>query len=358
VTSDAPADDLDLGDADGADDDDDAVDDGGGEVIVLTIAGAQVGARVDAAVSEAVRARGHSRAEVQAWIDHDLVAVRRGGARPRVAKGLKLREGDEVEVRLPAPPRPPEPLRPEVIPLTLLHQDEALLVIDKPAGLTVHPGAGQRERTLAHALLHASAGRLSSVGGPDRPGIVHRLDKDTSGVIVVARDDAAHRQLARQFHDRTVEKTYLALVERGPREDHGVVDQPIGRHPRDRKKMAVVPDGRAARTRFRVLERFGARAALVECRPETGRTHQLRVHLKHVHAPLLADATYGRSDRFTSRDAGLPGDERVLLARHGLHASRLVIRHPTTGARLAFEAPLPADLRATLEALRAGAKRG
>ncbi len=260
-------------------------------------------------------------------------------------------------MQLPPPPRPPEPLRPEAIPLTLLHQDAAILVIDKPAGLTVHPGAGQRDHTLAHALLHASAGRLSSLGGPDRPGIVHRLDKDTSGVIVVARDDAAHRHLARQFHDRTVEKTYLALVERGPREDHGVVDEPIGRHPRDRKKMAVVAGGRAARTRFRVVERFGARAALVECRPQTGRTHQLRVHLKHVHAPLLADAAYGRADRFTTRDAGLPGEERVLLARHALHAARLVVTHPTTGARLTFEAPLPADMRAAIDALRAATGR-
>ncbi|MCO5167064.1 MAG: RluA family pseudouridine synthase [Planctomycetes bacterium] len=301
-----------------------------------------------------MRARGHSRAEVQAWIEAGRVRVRRGGTWPAVKKGLELRAGDAVEVQLPAPPRPPAPLRPEAIPLALLHQDEALLVIDKPAGLTVHPGAGQREHTLAHALLHASAGRLSSVGGEDRPGIVHRLDKDTSGVIVVARDDAAHRHLARQFHDRTVEKTYLALVERGPRADHGVVDAPIGRHPRERKKMAVVEGGRPARTRWRVLERFGARAALVECRPETGRTHQIRVHLKHLHAPLLADPTYGRADRFTAQDAGRPGDDRVLLARHALHAARLVLTHPVTGARLTFEAPLPPDMDAALEALRGG----
>lgn len=331
-------------------DDDDAL--GAEPDEALTFDVEQGGARLDAAVSEAVRGRGHSRAEVQAWIEASRVRVRRGGSWPAVKKGLELRTGDAVEVRLPAPPRPPEPLRPEAIPLRLLHQDAALLVIDKPAGLTVHPGAGQREHTLAHALLHASAGRLSALGGPDRPGIVHRLDKDTSGVIVVARDDAAHRHLARQFHDRTVEKTYLALVERGPRGDHGVVDAPIGRHPRDRKKMAVVEGGRPARTRWRVVERFGARAALVECRPETGRTHQLRVHLKHLNAPLLADPTYGRGDRFTAQDAGLPGDDRALLTRHALHAARLAITHPTTGARLTFEAPLPDDLRAALEALR------
>jgi 23S rRNA pseudouridine1911/1915/1917 synthase len=304
-------------------------------------------------VSEAVRARGHSRAEAQAWIEAGRVRVVRPGltgAKP----GLKLRAGDRVEVRLPAPPAPPAPLAPEAIPLAILYQDEALLVLDKPAGLTVHPGAGQREHTLASALLHASAGRLSTVGGPDRPGIVHRLDKDTSGVIVVARDDAAHRHLARQFHDRTVKKTYVALVEGGPREDHGVVDAPLGRHPRDRKRMAVVEGGRPARTRFRVVERLGRRAARVECEPETGRTHQLRVHLKTLGCPLLADATYGRRDRFTGADAGLtgPAAERVLLARHALHAWRLSLDHPRTGARLTFEAPPPADLRAAIEALR------
>jgi 23S rRNA pseudouridine1911/1915/1917 synthase len=308
-------------------------------------------------VIDAVRARGHSRAEVQGWIDAGRVLLVRadGSAQAALKASLKLRQGDTVEVRLPPPPRPPEPLRPEAIPLTLLHQDDSILVIDKPAGLTVHPGAGQREHTLVQALLHASPERLSSVGGADRPGIVHRLDKDTSGVIVVARDDKAHRHLAQQFHDRTVKKTYLALTERGPKDDRGLVDEPIGRHPRERKKMAVVAGGRAARTRWRVLERFGARAALVELDPETGRTHQLRVHMKHVHAPLLADATYGRGGTFTAGDAGLvEGQGRVLLARHALHAARLVLTHPVTGARLTFEAPLAGDLQATLEALRAG----
>jgi 23S rRNA pseudouridine1911/1915/1917 synthase len=294
-----------------------------------------------------VRARGHSRSEAQAWIDVGRVLVTRPGLAPSGVKAsLKLRAGDRVEVRLPAPPPPPEPLRPEAIPLTLLFQDESILAIDKPAGLTVHPGAGQRDHTLAHALLHASAGRLSMVGGPERPGIVHRLDKDTSGVIVVARDDAAHRHLSRQFHDRTVKKAYVALVEGGPKEDHGLVDAPIGRHPRDRKRMAVVEGGRAARTRWRVVERFGKRASLIECEPETGRTHQLRVHLKALHCPLLADATYGKDGTFALDDG------RVLLARHALHAARLTITHPVHGARLTFESPLPADMAATIAALR------
>lgn len=304
-----------------------------------------------------MRARGHSRAEVQGWIDDGRVSLVRadGSAQAALKASLKLRSGDAVEVRLPPPPRPPEPLRPEAIPLTLLYQDDSILVIDKPAGLTVHPGAGQREHTLVQALLHASPQRLSTVGGDERPGIVHRLDKDTSGVIVVARDDMAHRNLAKQFHDRTVKKTYLALAERGPKDDRGLVDEPIGRHPRERKKMAVVANGRAARTRFRVLERFGTRAALIELDPETGRTHQLRVHMKHVHAPLLADATYGRGGSFTAGDAGLVEDQgRVLLARHALHAARLVLTHPVSGARLTFEAPLAPDMQATLEALRAG----
>lgn len=355
-----------AGDDVAADEEDDELEGEGqapGETLAWVVEPAQAGTRLDAAVIEAVRARGHSRAEVQGWIEAGRVGVVRaagaGGAERAEAApktSLKLREGDRVEVRIPPPPRPPEPIAPEAIPLTIVYQDEAILVIDKPAGLTVHPGAGQRDHTLAHALLHASPGRLSTLGGADRPGIVHRLDKDTSGVIVVARDDKAHRHLSKQFHDRTVKKTYLALVERGPKEDEGLIDEPIGRHPRDRKRMAVVAGGRPARTRWRVLERFGDLAALVELHPETGRTHQLRVHMKHVHAPLLADATYGRSGTFTLGDAGAhvpPLDPRErLLERHALHAARLVLTHPVSGRRLTFEAPLPPDLQRALDALR------
>ncbi len=306
-----------------------------------------------------LRERGHSRQEIQGWIAAERVRVLRVGrpAPRREPKAYKLAVGDEVEVRLPAPPPPAGPLAPEALPVPILFQDEALLVLDKPAGLTVHPGAGQRSGTLANALLHLSPGALSGLGGPERPGIVHRLDKDTSGVIVVARTDLAHRALAQQFHDREVGKTYLALTAGVPRRREGAIDLPLDRHPSDRKRRAVVPGGRAALTEYRVLEALG-RFALIECRPRTGRTHQLRVHLQAIGAPILADATYGpRRGRalgagaFTAGDAGGAGDE-VLLRRQALHAARLVLTHPASGERLTFEAPLPPDMARALEVLR------
>ncbi len=322
------------------------------------------GERLDAFVIRHLQALrgGHSRQEVQGWIAEGRVSLHRGGRAPnlRPKRSHKLAAADAVEVRLPAPPAPPQPLAPEALPVPILYQDAALLVLDKPAGLTVHPGAGQRTGTLANALLHLSPGALSGLGGPERPGIVHRLDKDTSGVIVVARSDAAHRELARQFHDREVEKVYLALVDGVPREAEGTIDLPLDRHPRDRKRRAVVEGGRPALTRYRVREDLG-RFALVECRPRTGRTHQLRVHLKAIGTPILADATYGPRrgrDRgagvFTRRDAGL-GGAGPLLERQALHAWRLSLRHPDSGAPVRFEAPLPTDMVDALEALRAAA---
>lgn len=271
---------------------------------------------------------------------------------PAPRKGAKLDPGDLLLVRPPPPAAPPGPLAPEALPLPILYQDEALLVLDKPAGLTVHPGAGRRDGTLANALLHLSPGRLSSLGGADRPGIVHRLDRETSGVIAIARTDAVHRELARQFHDREVEKVYLALVLGVPAGAGGVIQAPIGRHPQDRRRMTALNAGRAAWSEFRVLERF-ARCALVEVYPRTGRTHQIRVHLAHVGHPVLADPTYGKTPPpFTFAQAGLPGGDRPLLGRCALHAARLTLTHPQSGARLSFEAPLPTDLATALEALR------
>jgi 23S rRNA pseudouridine1911/1915/1917 synthase len=321
-------------------------------LLVWRVASDQAG-RLDAFVGEALRAQGHSRSQIQGWIDSGRVRVHRGDETPKAKRSLKLKPGDEVLVQPPPPPPPPEPLQPEDLPLTILHQDDAILVLDKPPGMAVHPGAGVRRGTLAGALLHASAGRLSTVGGPERPGIVHRLDKDTTGVIVVARTDAAHRDLARQFHDRVVRKRYLALVEGRPPADEGLIDKPLGRHPKDRKRMAVVDGGRPSRTGYVVQERFGKRHALILAKPETGRTHQIRVHLKSIGCPILADATYGR-EGFRRQDAGLPGDpDELLLTRQALHAFQLSFDHPSSGARLTFEAPLPADMQATLEALRA-----
>jgi 23S rRNA pseudouridine1911/1915/1917 synthase len=307
--------------------------------------------RLDAFLSGALGVEA-SRSQVQGWIREGRVQV--GGAAIRKTSH-KLRGGEEVEIELPPPPPPPGPLQPEDLPLTILFQDEHLLVIDKPAGLSVHPGAGQRDGTLVNVLLHHSPGALSGIGGEERPGIVHRLDKDTTGVMVVARSDRAHRELARQFHDREVSKRYLALSDGLPREREGVIDAPLGRHPKDRKRQAVVElaKGRAASTRYVVRESHG-RYGLIRCEPKTGRTHQIRVHLQSVGAPLLADKSYGRGrpERCTTADLGLSGEERVLLDRHALHAARLEFSHPLSGERLAFEAALPDDMAETLEAMR------
>ncbi len=280
-----------------------------------------------------------SRQLIQSWIEEGRA---RTGWRP-LRKNSLVRKGEVIELDLPPPEPPAAPLVAEAIPLAVLHQDEELLAIDKPAGLTVHPGAGQQTGTLANALLAHSAGKLSTLGGADRPGIVHRLDKDTSGVILCARTDRAHRFLATAFHDRLVKKTYLALVEGAPRDDAGTVDAPIGRSPRDRKKMAIVEGGRRAVSHWRVLERFppSARApqgaALLEVEIETGRTHQIRVHLASIGRFVLGDASYGRATD--------------LIARQALHALKMVAPHPDGGTRT-FEAPLPPDMTDALTKLR------
>ena len=228
----------------------------------------------------------------------------------------------------------PEPVvvstEPEEIALDVLFEDADLLVVNKPAGMVVHPAAGNREHTLVNALLHHCAG-LSTIGGEQRPGIVHRLDKETSGCIVVAKNDAAHQALLHQFAGRTVTKIYLALVRDHLRKPRGTIEEPIGRHPVHRKKMAVVDParGRTAKTDYRVVEQLPG-ASLVECTLHTGRTHQIRVHLKHLGHPILGDALYGVRGEF----------ERQML-----HAWKLGFDHPRTGKRLQFESPIPADFR-------------
>jgi len=274
-----------------------------------------------------------SRALIQRWIGEGRV---RTGWRP-LRKNSLVKKGESIEIDLPPPSEEAGPLEPETIPLNVVFEDEDIIVVDKPAGLTVHPGAGQRSGTLANALLALSGKRLSTLGGPDRPGIVHRLDKDTSGLIVCARNDAAHRFLSTQFHDRKVEKRYLAIVLASPGEESGTIEAPIGRSTRDRKKMAVVQDGRPAVTHFVVRERFQKKAALLELRIETGRTHQIRVHLASRHLPVLGDATYGETSD--------------LLSRQALHASSLSFIHPS-GQALSFESRLPPDMMAVLDRLR------
>ena len=244
--------------------------------------------------------------------------------------------------------------QPEDIELAVVHEDVHLIVVNKPAGLVVHPGAGTAGGTLVNALL-GHVRDLSGVGGVLRPGIVHRLDKGTSGLLVVAKDDEAHRALVRQFAGRTVEKEYLALVLGLPAQASGQVDAPIGRDPVHRQKMSVrAPRGREARTSWTVEERFDG-AALLRVRIHTGRTHQIRVHLASIGHPVAGDPVYGGTRTPSSRRAGAR-EALLSLARPALHAARLAFTHPVTGHRLAFSAPLPPDLVAVLDRLRAASR--
>lgn len=279
------------------------------------------GSRLDSFISE--RHPELSRSQVQRLIREGLVMVRGRSARP----GLRLKGGDIVEVTLPPPT--PSPLEPEAIPLNIIYEDSDLLVVDKPPGLPVHPSPGHPRHTLVQALL-AHCPDLQGVGGVERPGIVHRLDKDTSGLMVVAKNDAAHRGLSRQFKARTLEKGYLVLLTGSlfPRE--GVIDAPIGRDPSHRQRMAVVEEGRPARTRYRVVQQLEG-FSLVEAMPETGRTHQVRVHFASLGHPVAGDPTYGRRHPY--------------LERQFLHAYRLAFTHPRSGQRLEFRSELPPDLR-------------
>ncbi len=303
-----------------------------------------------------------SRSRVQALIRDGQVAI--GGAPAGEAK-KKLAGGETVTVALPEP-EPPEP-EGEAIPLSILHEDASLIVVDKPAGLVVHPGAGNWTGTLVNALIHHCGDSLSGIGGVRRPGIVHRLDKETSGVMVVAKTDTAHRALSEAFADHGasggLERAYVALVWGAPARTSGTVDASLGRAA-DRVRRAVVPDGRAdarhAVTRYRVLERFGddgagnALASLVECRLETGRTHQIRVHMAHIGHPVVGDPDYGQA--FRTKANRLPEPLRGMVRafpRQALHARLLGFDHPATGAHMRFEAVLPADMAALVEAFRA-----
>jgi 23S rRNA pseudouridine1911/1915/1917 synthase len=259
-----------------------------------------------------------------------------GGPRRRARPSDRLRPGDRIEVEIP--PVRPVGLEPEPIPLDIVFEDRHLLVINKPAGLTVHPGAGREKGTLVHAVL-AHCPDLAGIGGEQRPGVVHRLDKDTSGLLVVAKTDAALRGLQAQIQTRQARREYLVLVHGRLPKPEGAVDAPIGRDPRRRTRMAVVASGRRAITHYRVAEAFEA-ATLLEARLETGRTHQIRVHCAHLGHPVVGDPVYGRRPNPWG------------LARQALHAHRLAFAHPATGAPLRFAAPLPADMAGALRVLR------
>ena len=262
------------------------------------------------------------------------------------SKKYRLKGGEQITLTLPDPT--PAEAQPEDIPLDVVYEDEDIIVINKPQGMVVHPAAGNESGTLVNALLYHCKGSLSGVGGVERPGIVHRIDKDTSGLLVVAKNDLAHNHLSDQLKTHDVSRVYSAITVGNLREDEGTVHAAIARHPTDRKKMAICRregEGRDAITHYRVLERFGG-FALVQCRLETGRTHQIRVHMASLGHPLLGDPVYGgNGTRFEA-------DHRKYFHGQCLHAGELSLTHPRTGEKMTFTAPLPADFERILEILR------
>jgi 23S rRNA pseudouridine1911/1915/1917 synthase len=316
--------------------------DRGVSIIEATIAPAADGWRLDRALADAVPTLSRERLKVLIAAG----AVTRAGVAARdAAKRAAAGDTFAVEIPLPAPAHNEA----QDIPLVIAYEDEHLLVVDKPAGLVVHPAAGNADGTLVNALLHHCGGSLSGIGGVARPGIVHRIDKDTSGLLVVAKTDRAHEGLSRQFADHSIERRYLAITAGEPRPAAGTVDAPLARSPHDRKKVAIVANGKRAVTHYRTLEGLGA-AALVECRLETGRTHQVRVHLSSIGHPLLGDPVYGRTK----------GEHKAVLrtvlqahgfARQALHAARIGFIHPITRDFLAFDSPMPADMQELFSAL-------
>ncbi len=334
------------------------------QTITFTVPQDAAGQRLDRLLASHVP--DFSRSRLQSLIAEGRVMV--NGA-PATRASHKVAAGARIEVQVP-PPRPLE-ITPQDIPLNIVHEDEHLIVIDKPAGLVVHPAPGHDDGTLVHALLHhvqRSGGRLSGIGGVERPGIVHRLDKDTSGLLVIAKTEEAHKGLSEQFaahgRDGALHRTYLALVWGAPRLPRGSIDAPIGRHPRQRMRMAVRHGDETAReaiTHYETLQTFLSPqrqekpiAALLRCRLETGRTHQIRVHMAHAGHPVMGDPLYAHGHAASIRRL----DERARnalqqLGRQALHAAELGFIHPVTRQRLHFTSPLPTDMEHLLAALRA-----
>ena len=333
----------------------------GARALAFEVGAADAGERLDRFLARAADARGLglSRTRLKAMIEGGAVAV--GGVEAR-DPAAKLREGARIAVALPS--AAPSQAEGEDLPLDVVYEDAHLIVVDKPAGLVVHPAPGHASGTLVNALIRHCGVGLSGIGGVKRPGIVHRLDKGTSGLIVAAKTDAAHHGLAALFADHgrmgSLKREYCALVWGAPDAAAGVIDAPLGRHPLHREKMAVVPAGRGRRatTRWRLVERLGP-ASLIACRLETGRTHQIRVHFAHIGCPLLGDSVYGAA--FKTKASLLSPAARAALAalgRQALHAATLAFDHPVSGERLAFERAPPEDFMRLVSALRETAARG
>lgn len=300
--------------------------------IYLTVEEADAGRRADAWLADSVEDLSRSRA--QQLMEGGLVSLPTGP----VKKNYRVEAGDTLRVELPEPEE--AELRPENIPLDILYEDDDLIVLLKPKGMVVHPAPGHPSGTLVNALLYHCGDTLSGIGGVSRPGIVHRLDMDTSGLMLCAKNDRAHRLLSAQLSDRSLSREYEAILRGTPREESGVVDAPIGRSPKDRKKMAVTAQGsRRAVTRYRVLESFPG-YSYVRCALETGRTHQIRVHMAYIGHPVAGDPLYGG------------GRAELGLTSQCLHARSIRFIHPTTGEPMSFDSDLPEEFTRALNALR------
>lgn len=299
--------------------------------------------RLDRALAEAIPSL--SRARIQVLVDENALQI---AGRAVTDAASKKFEGQPFTLIVPAPL--PDKAEAQDIALDIVFEDEHLIVVDKPAGLVVHPAAGHADGTLVNALLHHCKGKLSGIGGVQRPGIVHRIDRDTSGLLVVAKSDKAHEGLAKLFAAHDIERRYLAVVAGHPIPPAGTIRTQIGRSTTNRKKMAVLPEGKGkhAVTHYRMIEQF-REASLVECRLETGRTHQVRVHMAHIGTPLIGDATYNNR-----RKAFRFGPNQSHFDRQALHAASLGFIHPVTGEKLGFESSLPEDIQLLLTSLRIG----
>jgi len=311
---------------------------GGDATIEIQLDASHAGWRLDRALA----------AQVPALSRERLKVLTKAGALTRAGKAVRdpatKVKGDESFVLVVPAPEPAHN-EPQEIPLPIVYEDDHLLVVDKPAGLVVHPAAGNRDGTLVNALLHHCGGSLSGIGGVARPGIVHRIDKDTSGLLVVAKHDKAHEGLAKQFADHSIDRRYLAIVSGVPRQAEGSVDAPLARSAQNRKKIAIVAKGKRAVTHWKRLELLND-AALVECRLETGRTHQVRVHMASIGHPLVGDPVYGRG-----KSAHRKLLNQLDFKRQALHAAHLGFIHPVTKGHLSFDSALPSDMQELFTAL-------